>query len=313
MSKQPNRLYIETGDRDLYNSLEGREPLKGLSHVNVFCIAMAFGFKEGIKTPIKKKDGFIMHSTMRESDWRLIKAVAIADTGNLGIAADIGQCGSIAEEYANTGLHLIRGLVESTATGELETTIERMIMTRYNESIREQERKNKALVKAKAGKSVVGELLEKGEGQKIEFKSSLRWNYQNDIKENYLETIIAKSIVGFMNARGGQLVIGISDDKKILGLDKDYATCKKNDRDGFELRLRDVIDEFIGVEYGNLIDVEFESIEGKEVCIVKISESPRPVYLQMKDKSTEFILRDGNRTVKLDPKKIEEYRKSRWK
>ena len=128
MSSEKDRLWIEKGDRDIYTDLENRANLKGLSHTDVFCLAMAMGFKNGIRTPIKTKDGLIRFATVKEKEWRLIKAIAIAASNDLGIAGNLIDCVSIASEYANAGLQLLQETIRSTKTDELETIIERAIM-----------------------------------------------------------------------------------------------------------------------------------------------------------------------------------------
>ena len=157
-------------------------------------------------------------------------------------------------------------------------------------------------------------LTEADESQELEFKSSLSWDYDKGNKNKKLEYVVAKTVAGFMNAYGGTLLIGVDDHGKILGLQKDYSIHKKNKgRDGFELRLREVLDNFIGVQFGLLFEVEFAEVETKEICAIRISRSTEPVYLQLKEGTTEFALRSGNRTKLLHPKQIEEYRKKRWK
>ncbi|MFW9887400.1 MAG: hypothetical protein ACFFER_04420 [Candidatus Thorarchaeota archaeon] len=132
MSKDP-RLSIEKGDRSIYTDLESKAPLKDLSHTEVFCLAMALGFKNGLRTKINSKDGLIRYGTPKEKHWRLIRAVAVASSKDLGIAANIDDCVAIVEEYANAGLQLLDETVRSTKTDELETIVERAIMDVYGE------------------------------------------------------------------------------------------------------------------------------------------------------------------------------------
>lgn len=128
MSSDTDRLFIEKGDREAYNDLENRANLKGLSHIDVFCLAMALGFKNGLRTPIKAKDGLIRFATIKEKEWRLIRAIAVAASDDLSIAGRLSDCISIAEEYANAGLQLLQETIRSTKTDELETIIERAMM-----------------------------------------------------------------------------------------------------------------------------------------------------------------------------------------
>jgi Predicted transcriptional regulator containing an HTH domain and an uncharacterized domain shared with the mammalian protein Schlafen len=70
------------------------------------------------------------------------------------------------------------------------------------------------------------QLIENGENEQIEFKSSIRYDYFRKTTNRELELVIAKTIVGFMNAKGGKLILGVDDDGNILGLEKDFKTLK---------------------------------------------------------------------------------------
>ena len=52
-----------------------------------------------------------------------------------------------------------------------------------------------------------------------------------------IEKVAARTVAGFMNAQGGLLVIGVDDDGKPLGLDRDLATLGRKDLDGFQQTL----------------------------------------------------------------------------
>jgi len=132
MSGRGDRLFMESGQREIYNDLETYSPLKGFEHIDVFILAMGIGFKAGIRTPLKTKDGVIRYESVKEN-WRFIKAIAIAETKDLAIVGNLRACASIAEEYANTGLRLIQEMVHSTNADELENTIERITIDRHRE------------------------------------------------------------------------------------------------------------------------------------------------------------------------------------
>ena len=61
-------------------------------------------------------------------------------------------------------------------------------------------------------------LLLHGESERIEFKSSARWDYRENKHNRGLEMVVAKTLAGFMNGRGGVLVLGVEDGGKILGV-----------------------------------------------------------------------------------------------
>lgn len=155
-------------------------------------------------------------------------------------------------------------------------------------------------------------LIEIGEGNFLELKSSLRWDIENNKEDFGLEFIILKSISAFANGEGGILIIGIDDTGKILGLEKDYHSLQKqNDKgtkDEFEIHLRN----YISSNFGNIfsisnINIEFVILEEKEICKIDILKSNKPIYF--KDK---FHVRIGNSTRELKLDEIVEYCKKRF-
>ncbi|MCB0073342.1 MAG: putative DNA binding domain-containing protein, partial [Caldilineaceae bacterium] len=78
------------------------------------------------------------------------------------------------------------------------------------------------------------ELIAAGEGQFVEFKSSLMWDYRQRRANKDLYEPVMKNVVGFLNTRGGTLIIGVDDEGAVLGLEPDYGVMKKGDKDGFE-------------------------------------------------------------------------------
>ena len=139
----------------------------------------------------------------------------------------------------------------------------------------------------------VAELLAGGEGQYVEFKSSLMWDYRRQIVNKALYEPVMKNVVGFLNAAGGSVIIGVDDDGEVLGLDPDYQAIKKPDSDGFENVFNMAFNKMIGVEYRRFVDVTFPRLEGQEICVVSVRPATQPAYLQARGNET-FYLRAGN-------------------
>ncbi len=142
-------------------------------------------------------------------------------------------------------------------------------------------------------------LIKDGESEQLEFKASVRWDFHQAKLNRMLEVVIAKTIVGFMNHRGGSLLIGVTDDGQITGLEYDYNTLKHKDRDGFERCITDIITSRLGVDLCSHIHCIFYAIGGKDVCRVIIESSVEPVYLH-EGKLSKYYLRVGNGTRELD-------------
>ncbi len=83
------------------------------------------------------------------------------------------------------------------------------------------------------------DVIQSGEHGFLEFKSTMRWNWKENRLDKKMEEIILKTIAAFNNAEGGKLLIGVTDEGDILGLESDYNTFKEANKDHFELHLRD--------------------------------------------------------------------------
>lgn len=157
----------------------------------------------------------------------------------------------------------------------------------------------------------VADLIAQGENERVEFKSSMRWDYRRNRINKKLQEVIAKSIAGMLNHEGGYLIIGVADDGTILGLEKDCQTLRKANNDGFQLALMDLVKAHLGIEVAPYIRPHFESIAGKCICVIAIKPSPRPVFLAKGD-IYEFWVRVGNSTRGLDVKAATRYIQEKW-
>jgi len=122
---------------------------------------------------------------------------------------------------------------------------------------------------------------------------------------------VVKTIAGFLNHNGGNLLIGVADNGTIEGLERDFATLKRKDRDGFEQLLMGIVRNKLGGDVCSLLHVVFHKIEGKDVCRVLIEPSHRPVHAHH-DGRAHYFLRTGNATVELDTEEALEHVTQQW-
>ena len=144
-------------------------------------------------------------------------------------------------------------------------------------------------------------IIATGESDTVEFKSSLRWDHCQKKCNKALEMVIVKTIAGFLNHDGGDLLIGVADDGSIVGIEGDYATLRKKDRDGFELLLMQLVKNALGGDVCTLLYAVFQEIYGRDVCRVLIEPANRSVYVQHEGRARYFV-RTGNSTRELDAK-----------
>jgi hypothetical protein len=143
------------------------------------------------------------------------------------------------------------------------------------------------------------ELLEKGECETVEFKSSLRWDYRQNKTNKELEFAVLKTIVAFMNSRKGTLMIGVTDDAAIIGLEKDYQSLKKKNRDGFEQHIMELVALNIGTDCCKNIRIYFFHREENDICAIEVCKIKIPVFLKFQG-NTLFYVRTGNHTRELN-------------
>lgn len=120
-----------------------------------------------------------------------------------------------------------------------------------------------------------------------------------------------KTIAAFLNSKGGHLVIGLDNERKPLGLKEDYGTIQRPSSDGFENHFTQVFNAMIGPEFRHFVKLWFEDVDGKDICVVRVAPSNRPVYLRVND-SEHFFVRTGNITTTLKFSEVESYARSRW-
>ncbi len=150
--------------------------------------------------------------------------------------------------------------------------------------------------------TVIDKLIDSGESDRLEFKSTLRWNLHTNSKDPKIEHATLKSIVAFLNTEGGTLLIGVEDNGNVLGIQEDNFKTE----DKYQLHFVNIVNERIGKEYATLIKGYLQRVENKQVFRVECSKSPTPVFLTTKGQD-DFFIRTGPSTVQLNSKETYEY------
>lgn len=149
------------------------------------------------------------------------------------------------------------------------------------------------------------ELLQKDESITHELKSTLRMNLASKQKDDRMLHDVLKTIVGFLNTKGGNLLIGISDDKKIIGLEED----KFKNLDEWQRYLKDQINHKIGNSFlENFIHPRFIKKENKDIAIIECDQLPKDKTAFLED--TVYVRQTAS-TKKLSPKETLEWRENR--
>lgn len=154
-------------------------------------------------------------------------------------------------------------------------------------------------------------IISQGENDFVEFKSSFRYDYKQEKVNRALENVIMKTLAGFMNSDGGTLLIGVDDDKNIIGLKQDYETLKRKDNDGYEQAIISTIANQLGTPACKQVHLNFHTVDDKEVCKITVMASPKPVYAKI-DKGSRFYIRTGSGTREMDIDEAVDYINRRY-
>jgi membrane protein YdbS with pleckstrin-like domain len=165
----------------------------------------------------------------------------------------------------------------------------------------------------KPGVSDVKSLIKYGESLHVEFKETLRFDTRKKEVSKEIERMVLKTIVGFLNSNGGTLIVGVNDRGEVTGLATDYTSLPKKNRDGLENHLSMLIKVAIGLPFAKYVSTYFETLEGKDVCVITVNKSHKPAYLRYGNgKDEEFFVRVGNSTQPFSMSEAEEYIKTNW-
>ena len=142
-------------------------------------------------------------------------------------------------------------------------------------------------------------LIRKGEGKQIEFKQTFSKNIHTNKKDQAIEKSALKNIVGFLNASGGTLLIGVADNNEITGIEEDFY--KSNDK--YLLNFKNAINTKIGSEFYPLIDFDIFKVWDKKVLKIDCLPSKRACFYD----TNEFYVRTNPATDRLEGQKLIEY------
>ena len=174
------------------------------------------------------------------------------------------------------------------------------------------------------------------EDQFLELKKDLLWSssfkksdidaYRGSSKEVYKYGkvasvyIIAQSIAAFLNSKGGNLILGILENKEtgvneITGIENDLSKLKDKTIDGYRRRITNLtktyFPSFVHSNFADYITIEFPKLSNHTICWIKIKPSPKQVFLSI-NKEEQFFLRIDAEKEMLSGTRLVEYIQTRF-
>ena len=133
---------------------------------------------------------------------------------------------------------------------------------------------------------------------------------------------IIKTIAGFMNTRGGCLIIGVKDPKDMSenedvvgGIEQEIELLFKNSEDDFIKKVNEKILSLIGESLINLYTLRVHHIRQKKILVIRVLQSKKKVFIRELSGNNRanklFFVRKDNFTIELHGLEIDEHWKTR--
>lgn len=141
------------------------------------------------------------------------------------------------------------------------------------------------------------------ESKSIELKSSFNKNLQtNQSRDPIVRFQVLKTVNAFINTMGGSLIIGVTDQGQIIGIDDDDY---END-DKYKRLIDDTLKSSLKSENSLLWDVEIINLpkEKKKICLIKCDATPGliPIFYKKYNEAWNRSKQSENKKIELGKK-----------
>ena len=178
-------------------------------------------------------------------------------------------------------------------------------------------------------------LIRGGENEFVEFKSSALWSKSltkadilassskevHKFGKDTSKVMIAKTVAGFLNTEGGNLVIGIKENKngsgnEFIGIENEFPKLKDPCTDGYRRMLIDeIIRKFLPSEIfhhlNKYIRIHFMNMEDHILCWLEIKKADDGVFVKVQDDESFYIRIDAE-TRQITDKALVDYCRKRF-
>jgi hypothetical protein len=145
-------------------------------------------------------------------------------------------------------------------------------------------------------------LIARGESDRLEFKSTLRWNLKSNKPGKEIELAWLKTVVAYLNTDGGTLLIGVDDGGAIVGTDRDGF----RNEDKFLLHVDNLIHKHVGLEFGRYLSFALRPIGDAKILVLDCRKAREPAFLK-RDDEEDFYVRIGPASRRLSLSKTLEH------
>jgi serine/threonine protein kinase len=153
------------------------------------------------------------------------------------------------------------------------------------------------------------------ESATLEFKSSLRTPIGPPRPEDkrtpkelsrILEGEIIETIAAFHNTDGGTLIVGVADDRHVIGIEIDYPSTQGT-RDGWRLTFDNLVSRDLGIDAMNNIDLQLEPLHDHTIAVIRCTAREEPTWV-----GDDLFVRRAASTMKLSTRQALAWSWQKW-
>jgi TPR repeat protein len=156
----------------------------------------------------------------------------------------------------------------------------------------------------KLGHYSIDQALASGETQTVEYKETFSFNTREKKSgDDRIRHAFLREAAAFLNTEGGAILVGVSDDQKVIGIERDDF----KDAENYIRKISQVVASALGELAATLTDVSIHEHSGQKICVVLCAKSPKPIYCDFKKFGQQTFVRYGNVTAQPPPSEWVEY------
>lgn len=145
----------------------------------------------------------------------------------------------------------------------------------------------------------IADLLAEGEHGKLEYKEKIYENGGSKISPK-----IGQVVTSFANAKGGEIILGVTDNSEVVGIDDEIRMAGNRDR--LTLQIQNHFNDSLSANIRHLYRVKFEKLEDGTILRVEVLPSKNEVFCK-----GQFYMRHGPQTKAYSNQEFHEYQKNR--
>jgi hypothetical protein len=149
------------------------------------------------------------------------------------------------------------------------------------------------------------------ESETLEKKESLR-SHSDAVPDEVIVDEVLGACLGFLNRQGGTVLVGITDDHRVVGIARDIKRC--GSFDNLCLFLTSKIRDKIGTVGCDLVQISGPVVAQERILRLDVRAAPRPIFpIKAVGGNTGLFVRNNNTTQLLKDQQAIDYIDRHWK